>query len=63
MIGVKELGPISGNYHGVLKPKEARMSEMIVVGPVVVFTILTPLILAAILSRFVRRREDVPLEH
>ena len=39
------------------------MSEMIVIGPVVAFTILTPLVLAAILGRFVRRREDVPLEH
>jgi hypothetical protein len=45
------------------KPKEASMSEMIVAGPVIAFTILTPLVLVLILSRFLRAREDVPLEH
>jgi hypothetical protein len=39
------------------------MSEMIVLGPVVAFTILAPIVLVAILSRFLRAREDVPLEH
>ncbi len=45
------------------KPKEAPMSEMILVGPIIVFTILTPIVLVTILSRFLRARENVPLEH
>lgn len=39
------------------------MSEMILVGPIIVFTILTPIVLVTILSRFLRARENVPLEH
>ena len=45
------------------KPEEAPMSEMILVGPIIAFTVLAPVVLVAILSRFLRAREEVPLEH
>jgi len=59
----KKLAAIQANIMVFPKPKEAPMSEMILVGPIIVFTILTPIVLVTILSRFLRARENVPLEH
>ena len=39
------------------------MSELIVAGPVIGFTVLAPIVIVAILARFLKAREDVPLEH
>ena len=39
------------------------MSELIVVGPIIAFFLLTAIVLVMILSRFLKAREDVPLEH
>ena len=63
LIGVKELAQSLSDYHLVQTPKEAKMSELIVAIPVILFTVAMAVGLVAIMGRLLNARKDVPLEH
>jgi hypothetical protein len=63
LIRVKESSRSFGDYDLVQTPKEAHMSELIVVIPVILFTVAMAVGLVAVMGRFLNARKDVPLEH
>jgi hypothetical protein len=63
LIRVKESTTSHGEYDLVQTPKEAKMSELIVAIPVILFTVAMAVGLVAIMGRLLNARKDVPLEH